>query len=46
MKKSISKIFAILLLSGLLASCAEEEIAPLDHRQTVKNGVGQDDKGF
>lgn len=47
MKKNILRITAVLLLSGLFASCAEEEINPSDQLNTsTKNGVAKDDKTF
>ncbi len=48
MKNNILKFAAILLLSGLLASCAEEEINPSDdlNAQRKHSGVTQDDKKF
>lgn len=47
MKKNVIRLTAVLLLSGLLASCAEEEINPSDQLNTsTKNGVAKDDKGF
>ena len=48
MKKNLQRFAAILLLTGLLSACSEEEIVPNDQLNSAqkKEGVSQDDGGF
>ena len=43
------KLLSLILVicgAGLLSSCSEEEIVPIDKQKGSATGVGQDDKGF
>ena len=48
MKKNLLRFTVILMLTGLLSSCMEEEITPNDQLNSgdKKEGVTEDDKGF
>ena len=48
MKKNLLRFTAIVMLTGLLSSCVEEEIVPNEQLNSTekKEGVTQDDKGF
>ncbi|QSE96968.1 hypothetical protein [Fulvivirga lutea] len=47
MKKSLLKLLAVLMLTGTLYSCSEEEINPSDDLNSKKTeGVTKDDGTF
>ena len=50
MKKTLLRVIAMVFISGIFASCTDEEIMPsdqLNNDNTIEaNGVTKDDKGF
>lgn len=46
MKSKLFALLAITLFSGIFQACTEDEVAPVDRKKGVAQGVAEDDKGF